>query len=63
MNDRYLFRAKHAHELPHNKHLDGKWIEGYITGENHIYSPSLKGNFFQKNDSFILKVNEFKKGE
>ena len=45
MNYEYLFRAKHVHELSQNKHLDGKWIEGYLTGENHIYSPSLEGEF------------------
>lgn len=45
MNDRYLFRAKHVHALPGNEHLDGKWIEGYLSDENHIYSPSLEGEF------------------
>ena len=41
MNNRYLYRAKHIHALPANKHLDGTWIEGYLCNENYIYSPSL----------------------
>ena len=46
MNDRYLYRAKHIHALPANKHLDVTWIEGYLCNENYIYSPSLEGEFF-----------------
>ena len=45
MNDRYLYRAKHIHALPANKHLDGTWIEGYLCNENYINSPSLEGEF------------------
>lgn len=45
MNDRYLFRAKHMHALPGNEHLDGKWIEGYLSNENCIFSTALEGDF------------------
>lgn len=45
MNDRYLFKAKHVHTLPGNKHLDGTWVYGYLSGENYIYSPDLEGEY------------------
>ena len=31
-----LFRGKHMHVCPENKHLDGTWVEGYLEEENHI---------------------------
>ena len=31
-----LFRGKHVHVCPDNKHLDGSWIEGYLVDERHI---------------------------
>ena len=31
-----LFRGKHIHVYPQNKHLDGTWVEGYLADENHI---------------------------
>lgn len=31
-----LFRGKHIHALPQNKHLDGIWAYGYLCGENYI---------------------------
>ena len=31
-----LFRGKHMHVYPENKHLDGTWVEGYLADENHI---------------------------
>lgn len=45
MNNRYLYRAKHVHVLSENEKLDGKWIEGYLASDNHIYSPKLEGEF------------------
>lgn len=45
MNNRYLYRAKHVHALPENEHLNGRWIEVYLSDENYIYSPSLEGEF------------------
>lgn len=40
-----LFRGKHMHVLPENKHLDGRWIERYLADENYINSPELEGEF------------------
>ena len=40
-----LFKAKHIHTMPTNKHLEGRWIEGYLCSENYIYSPELEGEF------------------
>lgn len=40
-----LFRGKHIHVLPENKHLNGTWIYGYLCEENYINSPELKGGF------------------
>lgn len=31
-----LFRAKHVHILPQNKHLDGLWVYGYLCDKDHI---------------------------
>lgn len=31
-----LFRGKHVHVCPDNKHLDGSWVEGYLTDGSHI---------------------------
>ena len=31
-----LFRGKHMHVCPQNKHLEGTWVEGYLEDENHI---------------------------
>ena len=45
MNNRYLYRAKHMHALPGNEHLDWKWIEGYLSSENCIFSTALEGDF------------------
>lgn len=40
MNDRFLFRAKHRHDLSENQHLNGKWIEGFLMDENYICDPT-----------------------
>lgn len=40
-----LFRGKHIHALPQNKHLDGTWVYGYLCDENYINSPELEGEF------------------
>lgn len=40
-----LFRAKHIHPLKENRHLDERWIEGYLSDEKHINSPKLGGEF------------------
>ena len=40
-----LFRAKHIHASKGNWHLDGSWVEGYLSGKNYINSPALGGEF------------------
>lgn len=44
MNREILFRAKHIHVSPKNKHLDGRWIEGYLEDEDYINSPEFAGD-------------------
>lgn len=46
MGREILFRAKHIHKLPENKHLDGKWVEGYLADKAYINSPELEGEFW-----------------
>ena len=43
MSREILFRGKHIHTLPGNEHLSGRWIEGYLSNENHINSSELEG--------------------
>lgn len=45
MEREILFRGKHIHALPKNKHLDGTWIYGYLEDQNYIFSPELEGEF------------------
>lgn len=45
MNREILFRAKHIHALSRNKHLDGRWIEGYLSNKDYINSQELVGEF------------------
>jgi len=45
MGREILFRAKHIHALSKNKHLDGRWIEGYLSDKYYINSPELEGEF------------------
>lgn len=45
MSREILFRGKHIHTLPGNKHLEEAWIYGYLCNENHINSPELEGEF------------------
>ena len=40
-----LFRAKHIHASKENRHLDGRWVEGYLSDKNYINSPGLGGEF------------------
>lgn len=40
-----LFRGKHVHALPGQRHLEGRWIYGYLCNENYIYSSELEGEF------------------
>lgn len=36
MQNRYLYKAKAIHILSENKHLDGQWITGFLSGEDYI---------------------------
>lgn len=42
MNREILFRRKHIHTIPGNEHLNGTWVHGYLSDENHIYDKSLE---------------------
>ena len=42
MNREILFRGKHIHTIPGNEHLNGTWVHGYLSDENHIYDKSLE---------------------
>lgn len=44
MNREILFRAKHIHVLPKNKHLNRQWIEGYLSDKYYINSPEFTGD-------------------
>lgn len=46
-----LFRGKHIHVEPHNKHLDRRWIEGYLCDKNYINSPELDGEFLIEHET------------
>lgn len=45
MNRAIKFRGKHIHALSKNRHLDGRWVYGYLSEENYINSPELEGEF------------------
>lgn len=45
MNREILFRAKHIHAMDSNENLNGTWVHGYLSDENHIYDKSLEGEF------------------
>ena len=36
MSREILFRAKHIHTIPGNEHLNGTWVNGYLSDENYI---------------------------
>lgn len=40
-----LFKAKHTHIITKNEHLDGRWIEGFLSDEDYINSKELNGEF------------------
>lgn len=43
MDREILFRAKHIHSFSANEHLDGQWVEGYLSDKSYINSPELEG--------------------
>lgn len=36
MKREILFKAKHIHALPENEWMEGKWVEGFLSGEDYI---------------------------
>ena len=36
MDRQILFKAKHIHAMSDNEHLDGTWVEGYLSDEEYI---------------------------
>ena len=48
MKREILFKAKHIHALPENEWMEGKWVEGFLSGEDYIndgrmsYEPAMK---------------------
>lgn len=45
-NSNAIFRGRHEHILPGNKHLNGVWYEGYLADANYI-NP-LDENYIEK---------------
>lgn len=45
MNREILFRGKHIYAMDSNEHLNGTWVQGYLSDENYIYDKSLEGEF------------------
>lgn len=45
------YRGIHIHVSPKNKHLDRRWIYGYLADENYINSPELEGEFLVDKDT------------
>ena len=45
INREILYRGKHIHVRPENEHLDGRWIEGYLSDKKYINSTELEGEF------------------
>ena len=46
------FRAKHMHALDKNEHLDGEWMEGYISDIDYINSD--RGEFLIDKDTICM---------
>ena len=46
-----VFKGKHDHVFTVIKYLNGRWIEGYLSDEDHINSPELKGEFLIDKDT------------
>lgn len=51
MNREILFRAKHIHAIPGNEHLNGTWVQGYLSDKNYINDKSLEGEFLIDEDT------------
>lgn len=65
MNREILFRAKHIHTIPGNEHLNGTWVHGYLSDENHIYEKNLKAELLVDENTicqYTGLTNEFGEG-
>lgn len=58
MNREILFRAKHIHTIPGNEHLNGAWVHGYLSDENHIYDKSLEGELLVDENTICQYTGE-----
>lgn len=45
------YRGIHIHVHQQNKHLNGRWVYGYIADKNYINSPELDGEFLVDKDT------------
>ena len=45
------YRGIHIHVHPQNKHLNRRWVYGYLADENYINSPELEGEFLVDKDT------------
>ena len=57
MNREILFRAKHIHGMGSNKHLNGTWVQGYLSDENYIHDKSLEGEFLVDENTICRYAN------
>lgn len=57
-----LYKAKHVHALSRNRHLDGRWIEGYLSDENCINSTELEGEFLVDPKTVCMGTEYIKDG-
>ncbi len=51
MSREILFRAKHIHAMDSNEHLNGTFVQGYLSDKNYIYDKSLEGEFLVDEDT------------
>lgn len=51
MSREILFRGKHIHAMDSNEHLNGTWVQGYLSDKNYIYDKSLEGEFLVDEDT------------
>lgn len=51
MNRVNKYRGIHIHVHQQNKHLNGRWVYGYLADENYINSTELEGEFLVDKDT------------
>ena len=57
INREILYRGKHIHVRPENEHLDGRWIEGYLSDKKYINSTELEGEFLVDPETVCQYIN------